>query len=490
MRKKGYNFVILTILSVLSAVSCKREIYTGVTEPSVFQNGRIFVNSNPKRASIYLNGRNTGQVTPDTLKWLDNGTYDITLKLNLYLDTKLQVAVNGGDVYTLFNDYSDQANQKGSIICNSQPSSAKIYLNGAFINQRTPYTITGLTPGYYWVQLTYPLCRSDSLHLTVTASSNTMVNITLDDTSKWVSYAAFNSPINSNYLSGIVADNKNVKWISNLGSGINSFDGVRWTKYTSANSLLKTDAVNCLAVDAGNNLWVGLSDGIMLLIGSTWIDFSANVKNASIFCAKIDKSGNLWLGTNNGLYKFDGTTWQNFTPSNSGIASTMIMAIDISDDGKIWAGTNAFGISVFDGNHNWQIWNSSDMQVGATIGNIVSSIAAGKDGVIWVSFSANDKLGYAGGVCAYSGGQWNVFTAGAIPTQTVKSIYVDQNNTKWFCTQSGLGKYTTAQTPALFTKYNTGLLSSNITGALIDNSGDLWITTNGGGAEKIKKGNY
>ena len=84
MRKKGYNFVILTILSVLSAVSCKREIYTGVTEPSVFQNGRIFVNSNPKRASIYLNGRNTGQVTPDTLKWLDNGTYDITLKLNLY----------------------------------------------------------------------------------------------------------------------------------------------------------------------------------------------------------------------------------------------------------------------------------------------------------------------------------------------------------------------------------------------------------------------
>ena len=61
------------------------------TEP-----GNIFVTSNPAGAQIWLDGDNTSQVTPDTVKDLDAAVYTVTLKLTDYNDTTFSVTVESG----------------------------------------------------------------------------------------------------------------------------------------------------------------------------------------------------------------------------------------------------------------------------------------------------------------------------------------------------------------------------------------------------------
>ncbi|MGE5682456.1 MAG: PEGA domain-containing protein [Bacillota bacterium] len=56
----------------------------------------ISVQSDPSGAQIFLNGVNTGKVTPGSLTDLNDGAYDITLKLNGFIDTTVTVIVSNG----------------------------------------------------------------------------------------------------------------------------------------------------------------------------------------------------------------------------------------------------------------------------------------------------------------------------------------------------------------------------------------------------------
>ncbi|MDH3267239.1 MAG: PEGA domain-containing protein [Ignavibacteria bacterium] len=52
--------------------------------PPANSTGKLFVQSNPSGAHIYLKGINTGKTTPDTIKNLAQGTYDGFLYLQYY----------------------------------------------------------------------------------------------------------------------------------------------------------------------------------------------------------------------------------------------------------------------------------------------------------------------------------------------------------------------------------------------------------------------
>lgn len=56
----------------------------------------IYLETVPPGAEIYLNGRNTGILTPGTVPDLDDGTYTVTLKHNGFHDTTISVTLAGG----------------------------------------------------------------------------------------------------------------------------------------------------------------------------------------------------------------------------------------------------------------------------------------------------------------------------------------------------------------------------------------------------------
>jgi len=65
--------------------------------------GSIFVSSNPEGAEIWLDGVNISQVTPDTIKNLNEGVYNVTLKLTDYNDATFSVSVTAGQTSDLTN---------------------------------------------------------------------------------------------------------------------------------------------------------------------------------------------------------------------------------------------------------------------------------------------------------------------------------------------------------------------------------------------------
>ncbi len=65
--------------------------------------GNIFVTSNPAGAEIWLGANNTFQTTPDTIKNLDEGVYNVTLKLTDYNDATFSVNVTAGQTSNLTN---------------------------------------------------------------------------------------------------------------------------------------------------------------------------------------------------------------------------------------------------------------------------------------------------------------------------------------------------------------------------------------------------
>lgn len=90
---KKFILSILTLSAIFIFVSCDESTDNPVT-PTPAKKGGIIITSAPAGATIKLNGTATGKVTPDSLKDLSAGTYQVTLSLTNYRDTTISVTVD------------------------------------------------------------------------------------------------------------------------------------------------------------------------------------------------------------------------------------------------------------------------------------------------------------------------------------------------------------------------------------------------------------
>ncbi|MCH7771329.1 MAG: PEGA domain-containing protein [Bacteroidetes bacterium] len=97
MKKLIFLLLIPFAALVISSCDTTNDSVTP-TEP-----GSIFVTSNPAGAQIWLDGVNTSQVTPDTIKNVDEGVHNITLKLQEFSDTTFTISVTAGQMITVPN---------------------------------------------------------------------------------------------------------------------------------------------------------------------------------------------------------------------------------------------------------------------------------------------------------------------------------------------------------------------------------------------------
>jgi len=67
------------ILSSMIFISCEKEVSTSQPENPPGK-AQINISSNPTGTKIYLNNKNSGNFTPDSITFLDEGRYSITLK--------------------------------------------------------------------------------------------------------------------------------------------------------------------------------------------------------------------------------------------------------------------------------------------------------------------------------------------------------------------------------------------------------------------------
>lgn len=463
---------------ILVIVGCDKEVSRSPVETEA-PKGFIYINSTPIEFAIYQNGRNTGRLTPDSISYIESGTYEITLKKKYFKDTLVVVTLNENEKLTLNVDIASNPSMYGGLFLHSSPLGAVIILNDSVTNKITPATFSNLLPGEYNVKFTLSNYRTKEIAAIVQSSKTNSYSGELRDTSVWIDYQVFNSGIQSNSLTAIALDNNNVKWIGSLDKGIIKYDEISFINFDKTNSSIPSNKINCIAIDNQNKIWVGTDFGIGIFNGSSWIIYDRNnsgLTSEIINSIRFDNSGNSWIGTAGNLVKFDGINWNVY---NEPAGKDWINDIYFESGSNLWLGTKGDGIRTFE-NESFDSLLITDYGYPS---NTISSIGVDDLYNIWFSFLPDSRG--RGGVSYWNGNGFTNFFIGT-PQNNVNNIFIDEQNNKWFATSEGYVRFDVQNYEIVFNTSNSLISSNNIRASVRDQNGNVWITTLAAGLNKYK----
>jgi len=492
--KRKTLYLLYSFLFIFSA-GCEKELSVTPEEVLPFRNG-IIIDSSPGGAKIFINGKNTGQFTPDTILWVKEYSVLITLKMELYKDSSVTINLQENDTAIVFMDYISNKTMRGRLNISSNPMGAEVSLNDSALNKTTPLILDGLLPGYYKLKFRKAGHWDDETTAIVRSVATTYIDQQLIDTTIWINYHTGRVPIPSDYLSSIVIEKGYIKWMGSLDSGLIRFDDKDWTVYNTSNSILPGNQINSVAIDDFGSLWICTNYGVVKKDGDNWILYNTqnsglpDNKVLSVSCDGV----NIAFGTmNKGLVIYDGVNWKNYTRSNSPLPSNMVTAV-LYHYINLWACTDNGLAKITD--TTWKIINSSNSSniIGAGgVGgapkstgfpnNNLKCITVDRYGKPWVGF-ATDSEKPGGSAVLRIANIWRSFPK--LPSADVFSIAVDMSNTKWFGnSENGLSKYEGDK----WTHYNMSnskIKSDRIFGVIVDQNGYKWMASFGAGLIKYK----
>jgi len=473
-----FRKILYAVLILMIITGCDKEVSRSPVEPEPSE-GFVYISSIPSGSTIFLNGRNTGRITPDSLSYLEPGSYEITLKRKYYKDTSLTINLLQDEKKQILIDYLSNSSMYGKLFVNSNPQGASIILNDSVINHVTPYTISNLLPDLYNVKFKLYNHRDGELTAIVQSSQTRDYSIVLRDTSVWVDYQTSNSGIQTNLLSTISVDQNNIKWIGTQDKGLIRFDEISFTNYDNTNSSIPANSINCISVDNQNKVWVGTDLGIGVFDGSNWIIYNENnsgLTSEIINAIHFDNTGSVFIGTTDGLFKFNGINWLHY---NDPLSRDWIEDFYMESENKIWLATKGFGIVVFE--------NGIFTGMSKTLYNYptysLSSVAPDQQGNIWFCFLI-DSSGRAG-VSYWNGSSFTNYYLGAYQN-SFRHIFIDGENNKWVSTAEGLLLFHPQNSQTLFNKQNSLISADLITSSVKDLNGNIWIATQNAGLNKYK----
>ena len=153
--------------------------------------------------------------------------------------------------------------------------------------------------------------------------------------------------------------------------------------------------------------------------------------------------------------------WQTFR-SEHGLVGNLVTCVHEDRAGNLWFGTNADGVSRFDG-VGWTAYTVAD----GLVSNNIKAILQDRSGSLWFATS--------GGVSRLDKGQWTNYTdSNGLPTRYVWSIAEDRAGNLWVGTHGGGASRFDGST---WTTYTQGLPSPIVYGVLGDRRGDVWFNT-------------
>ena len=137
--------------------------------------GLIYVDSEPTGATIFLDGVNTSKLTPSIFENIRSGNYEIKLTLQNHEDwigTVKVIKTLGSIIEAVLDPYS------GTLVVNSTPSGASVWLNGQDTDSLTPAKFR-LPIGTYMLELKLYGYFPRSGNVNIYRNQTTTVNRTL-----------------------------------------------------------------------------------------------------------------------------------------------------------------------------------------------------------------------------------------------------------------------------------------------------------------------
>ena len=255
----------------------------------------------------------------------------------------------------------------------------------------------------------------------------------------WDKYDKSNSALNRNYLTDLVVDSSNNKWVVQLNNGLAMFNEETkiWKTYDTLNSALPDNGVLCITVDKEGLLWIGSRKGLSSFDGINWQTYNAensDLPKSGVSKIAVDKNNYLWIISsefdlhNRGdkLVKFDGNEFTiiDFAKDFPKLENKSFYAIWIDDLDRKWV--SAFDELLWYENEKWNVMDRYATQIFfSCIGEIKSD---GKDIVICSSM---------GGMIRYNGNKFMVQNRdNSFLPNDISTFALDKLGNKWIGTQS------------------------------------------------------
>lgn len=259
------------------------------------------------------------------------------------------------------------------------------------------------------------------------------------------------STISVKNINSILVDPQNTKWFS-TDRGILSFDGNHWTLFVQHAGLPEQDLKSLAYVSAeeGHELWIASPAG----------------------------------ATVSGIPSGKGTEDQTYTPENTPLIGKNVLSIAAGMDSIRWIGTDK-GVSALVKDRwlepDYDMYYTQRMFTDYPITSMATNpkgdtLYAGTSGM-GVARLYRDQLDGISGASVYA--QWGPII---LPSDNVRSVYVEPDGTKWFGTEAGVARHRGDNTLDNWTVYTTdeGLVDNFVQAICRDNQGNLWFGTRAG----------
>ncbi len=310
-------------------------------------------------------------------------------------------------------------------------------------------------------------------------------------------YDTSNNAISDNHVRAIVEQSGKL-WVATFNGGISIFDPTTGHSRAIVAQPLEADQlgsnrVRALLSDQHGNIWVGSDFGLHL-----WHPDSQNftryvhdatdahsLANNNVLELFQDRGGVVWVGTFNGLAKWNANieTFPHFKQNGrgaQGLSSNEITSFEETDNGDVWVGT-------YGGLNRWKpTAERFDLLLTKRDGlaeDVVMSLAS-RGNELWVgTFSSGVSLVRDGRVEATFA--HDPADATSISANAITSILVDDRGNVWFSTWGGgvnryLGEGRFKRYPEA---HNPRGQFSNLHAVDMEQAPDgrIWIATDGGG---------
>ncbi len=497
MHTKCLNIIMISffIFSQVFFLSCDRDVFTGEPSQDEDLSSAIFISSQPNGASIFVDGRMTGFITPDTIKYLSPGDHDIILKKKLYLDTLIRISVERNHTSFLNVNMNANAANFTKLIITSEPSGADIILNDSSTNHVTPDSIENIVPGIYEVKCRLINHRDNIQNVTLEAGRKRILHFELKDTTFWIDYNSSTVGLPGDSYTDAVIYN-NTLWFSSSTNGLVQYNGTDWINYPISEYNLVSNTINKLYLDNDGNLWLCLN-GTLIRFNNGYKEFIRHEYIVQDFNDMlIDENGVMWLATRSGLIKYNGTDWIKYSEDNTGIDISYANALYQDEDGKLYIGTTSHyhpsrgsvsGLVATYFQDKFEIL----VQPSPIYSSSYKKFVKKDENNIWIGYDEglwrkNPRIGYIN-----SSNTLTLLSLDNITNYDVGGISLNDiygaNDGIWIVLENALIKLNNNSQSVLFNYRNSILPVIGLRTVIRDNKGKMWLTTINDGIFKYKQ---